>query len=171
MQTGWKRRSGCAGTALALVLALAALPASAEPAAEPGARAEAAIDPAKEAAIRAYLEVSGSVQLGRQMGQAIMLQLQPAYPQVPQELWRELSASLDSDELIEMLVPVYDRHFSKEEIDGLVEFYSSPIGRSVVQKMPAAVHEGMTIGNVWGQQKAGELIEKLAAKGYQPVEL
>ena len=34
------------------------------------------------------------------------------------------------------LVGIYDKHFSNEEIKGLLEFYGSPLGQKVAAEMP-----------------------------------
>lgn len=56
---------------------------------------------------------------------------------------QELIRSFPIDEMLSDMVPVYQRHFTKTEIDGLTAFYSSPIGQKVLHEMPAVTAETM----------------------------
>jgi uncharacterized protein len=47
------------------------------------------------------------------------------------------------DEMIQSMVPVYQKHFTKGDIDTLVAFYSTPTGQKVLQEMPAVTAEAM----------------------------
>jgi hypothetical protein len=41
------------------------------------------------------------------------------------------------------MVPIYQRHFAKTEIDALTAFYSSPVGQKVLHEMPAVTSEAI----------------------------
>lgn len=56
---------------------------------------------------------------------------------------QELIRSFPLDEMLNDMIPVYQRHFTKTEIDGLAAFYSSPIGQKFLQEMPAVTAETM----------------------------
>ena len=55
----------------------------------------------------------------------------------------ELIRNFPIDEMLSDMVPVYQRHFTKTEIDGLTAFYSSPIGQKLLHEMPAVTAETM----------------------------
>jgi hypothetical protein len=42
----------------------------------------------------------------------------------------------DVDQVTEQLVSVYDKHFTEDEIKGLLQFYGSPLGQKVAAEMP-----------------------------------
>jgi hypothetical protein len=48
------------------------------------------------------------------------------------------------DEITQAMIPVYQKHFTKGDIDHLIEFYSSPTGQKVLEEMPAITGESMT---------------------------
>ncbi|MGH0034677.1 MAG: DUF2059 domain-containing protein [Myxococcota bacterium] len=129
--------------------------------------------PSKHEVIREYLEVSGSLDLGEQLARTLMAQMRPMFPDVPEETWAELQGSFDprDPELVEMMVDVFDRHFTLEEVEALRDFYATPVGQSIVAKMPAAMQESMAGGQQWGWNLAQDLIERLRAQGHEPVEL
>jgi uncharacterized protein len=47
------------------------------------------------------------------------------------------------DEMIQAMVPAYQKHFTKGDIDSLVTFYSSPIGQKVLRELPAVMTDAM----------------------------
>jgi len=47
------------------------------------------------------------------------------------------------DEMLQAMVPAYQKHFTKGDIDALVAFYGSPTGQKVLREMPAITGEAM----------------------------
>ena len=47
------------------------------------------------------------------------------------------------DEMTQAMVPVYQKHFTKGDINNLITFYSSPTGQRVLEEMPAIAGESM----------------------------
>jgi hypothetical protein len=48
----------------------------------------------------------------------------------------DFQKKFDGQALGNELVGIYDRHFSDEEIKGLLEFYGSPLGQKVAAELP-----------------------------------
>ena len=55
----------------------------------------------------------------------------------------ELLKNFPLDEMLSDMVPVYQRHFTKSEIDALSAFYGSPAGQKFLHEMPAVTAETM----------------------------
>ena len=66
-------------------------------------------------------------------------------------------------ELIDVMIPVYQKHFTKGDVDGLVAFYSSPTGKKVLKEMPAIMSESM--------QSASGVVQKLMADANERVKI
>jgi len=47
------------------------------------------------------------------------------------------------DEILDSMVPIYQKHLTKGDIDHLVAFYSSPTGQKFLREMPAITSEAM----------------------------
>jgi hypothetical protein len=47
------------------------------------------------------------------------------------------------DEMMEAMVPAYQKHFTKGDIDALVAFYSSPTGQKMLREMPEIMADAM----------------------------
>lgn len=123
----------------------------------------------REALALEVMTVTGLPEIGAEVAAGLLSQLKPAFPTVPDELWVEVAGSVSADEIVQLSIPPYVKHFSEEELAALIEFYESPIGKSLLEKMPVVAHETMMIGNEWGQRKVTEIVEKLQAAGYTPV--
>jgi uncharacterized protein len=47
------------------------------------------------------------------------------------------------DEMLNDMIPIYQRHFTKSDIDALIAFYSSPAGQKFLHETPAVTAETM----------------------------
>jgi hypothetical protein len=144
----------------ALTFLLIALTGAAAPAV-----AQNKLDPGKEKSIRRVLEVTGSQKMMIQVSTQLIASMKQAQPNVPEEFWSGFEKKLSSQELIDQLVPIYDKYYSKQDLDGLIAFYESPLGQKVLSTMPQVMQESMQIGQTWGKQKAEEVIREI--KEYQ----
>jgi uncharacterized protein len=46
-------------------------------------------------------------------------------------------------DIINDMVPVYQNHLSKADVDEMIKFYSTPTGQKILREMPAMTAEGM----------------------------
>jgi hypothetical protein len=46
------------------------------------------------------------------------------------------------DDITQAMIPAYQKHFSKADIEAMNAFYSSPVGQKVLQELPVVVQEG-----------------------------
>jgi hypothetical protein len=90
---------------------------------------------------------------------------QPNLPADSEERLNKLTDSvykeMPVDELIDVMIPVYQKHFTKGDMDALVAFYSSPTGEKMVKEMPAIMSESM--------QAASGILQEMMAKMTQRV--
>jgi hypothetical protein len=53
----------------------------------------------------------------------------------------ELLKNFPLDEMLRDMIPIYQRHFTKTEIDALSVFFSSPAGQKYLHEIPAVSAE------------------------------
>jgi hypothetical protein len=121
----------------------------------------ATVDPQKAAIIRQLMEVTGSTRLSQQVLGRLLDAQKASNPDVDPEVWDRLAAKLTMDEMTERVVAIYDRHFSKEDLQAALDFYRSAAGQRMVAELPAVMNESMAAGQEWGQQKAAEVADEL----------
>ena len=88
--------------------------------------AEEMPDPAnvsKRTDIKRLMEVTDVRNLGRQIMNRLVLTMRKGRSAVP---WDDFMAEFDINEFIEIVIPIYDKHFTHEEIKQLIAFYESP---------------------------------------------
>ncbi len=71
------------------------------------------------------------------------------------------------DDMLNDMIPVYQKHFTKADIDALIAFYTSPAGQKFLHEMPAVTTE--TMQTVYPKLQAQiEAIMKRAEKNESP---
>lgn len=110
------------------------------------AQSNSNIDRLKEADIRSLMELVGArdtVQDGAD--NAIQQSREKLLATVPnnakgQKFVNAFATSyqkkFDADQVTDQLVGIYDKHFTDDEIKGLLQFYGSPLGQKVAAEMP-----------------------------------
>jgi uncharacterized protein len=68
------------------------------------------------------------------------------------------------DEMIDAMIPIYQRHLTKADLDAIVAFYSSPAGQRLLKEQPAMMAEGMKVGQDIMLKKVPELTQRLNAE-------
>jgi hypothetical protein len=57
------------------------------------------------------------------------------------KIMEDYMKNLPIEEMLQAMIPAYQKHLSKGDIDGLVTFYSSPTGQKLLQELPAITAE------------------------------
>ncbi|MBW4636886.1 MAG: DUF2059 domain-containing protein [Gloeocapsa sp. UFS-A4-WI-NPMV-4B04] len=88
------------------------------------------------------------------------------FPQVPQKFWNEFKAGANADELINRLIPIYNKYFTEEDIKQLITFYQTPLGKKLISVNPQVARDSLIVGQQYGKEVAQTVIEKLKEQGY-----
>jgi hypothetical protein len=125
----------------------------------------------KRAEIRRLLQLMGSGKAGAQMMDQMFGTMKRTARQVPEEVWRDLIQEFKNEfspeTIIELNVPIYDKYYSLAEIEQLIAFYESPIGRKVTTVLPMLIQDSYAAGVRKGQEILQKMIERLKSKGYE----
>jgi hypothetical protein len=65
-------------------------------------------------------------------------------------------------EFTDLASRVYAKHFTAADLDQLIAFYESPIGKKLVAEQPAMLAEMNAVAQAWGQNLAMDVMRKLA---------
>ena len=131
--------------------------------------------PASKADVERFLDAMHTRDMTKSMMNAMTVRMhkmvheqvlkQPNLPADSEERLNKLTDSvykeMPVDELIDVMIPVYQKHFTKGDMDALVAFYSSPTGEKMVKEMPAIMSESM--------QAASGILQEMMAKMTQRV--
>jgi hypothetical protein len=157
----------CISLALVLFAATAAL--GQQPAASTGDA------PATKEEIQHLFDVMQIHQQMRQVMDAMMKQqstmihetLKNRYPQTSAEriaradqLISETMKDMPMDAILDDMIPIYQRHFSKTDIDAMSTFYASPTGQKMMKEMPALTTEAMQASYARMQKQMDAMMQR-----------
>jgi hypothetical protein len=117
-------------------------------------------DPATKQDVENYLAAVHSRELTKQTLQAMSKpmhqfiadafakdkdSLPPDFEQRMTKFMDDYFNNMPVDEIYEAVVPIYEKHFTKGDMQALSAFYLSPTGQKVLHEMPAISSESMTV--------------------------
>jgi len=127
------------------------------------AAAPVKIDPEKEKAIRHLLDITGNSKDGDNMTMILSSQVKNAVSRsltgdrlqkFVDDFNTKLSAKAPSNEVMSAEVAIYAQNFSIEDLQGMIQFYESPVGQHVMKALPEVMRQ---------TQQEGATIERTAA--------
>jgi hypothetical protein len=129
---------------------------------------------AKQADIHKLMQLMGAKQLISQVMEQVLQQetasVEKSRPDIPPDFWThfqdDVRQEIHAEELQEMMVPIYEKHFTRLEIRQLIVFYQSPVGRKMTASLPAIQVEFMQVGEKWGAL-LGNRLDAIVAKHLQ----
>jgi uncharacterized protein len=129
------------------------------------------IDPVKEADIRKLLEISGNAKLAEDMVATSMEQLRMSIlkslpegersQRILDSFLRRYKARFTSEQLTALIIPIYDKNLTDEDIKGLIDFYQSPLGQRAVKALPAIAREAQQAGFEFGQKVVQQVVKEV----------
>lgn len=120
----------------------------------------AANDKASEESIRQLMEITQSRKMVEQMYKQMDHMMQNTIKQSLQSknvsaeaqaftekmqgrLWQLMKEEASWEKLEPIYIKIYAENFTQEEIDGMLAFYKSPVGQSMIRKMPVVMQSSM----------------------------
>lgn len=152
------------------ILIMAALLASVAP----SQGAEEQLSKEKRTDIMALLGVMGALEVGVKIENYVVGQmtdsLKETRPDIPAKMYdvlqKEVHLTIEDklDELEALLIPMYHKHFSHKEIQGLLAFYRTDLGKKMVKLTPTMAQESLESGRQWGRIVAPEIKKRVTTK-------
>ena len=129
---------------------------------EQSSQSAAKIDPGKQAAIRKLFEIQGTRKAMEQVMAGMSANMKPSLSKMlpPGEyqdklinlFFEKFQSKLKADDLVDLSIPIYDKYFSKEDIDGLTQFYQTPLGKKMISVLPQVLIESQTAAMHMGEE-------------------
>ncbi len=109
-------------------------------------------DAKKEKLARELMVLTGAGDLGKQVIEGMTAQLGSNKEMKPfLDKFVELA---DTDELVNLVIPLYVKAYDQETLEAAIEFYKSEAGRKLIAATPMLTQESMVIGQKWGMELA-----------------
>jgi hypothetical protein len=123
---------------------------------------------ATEKSVLELMAVTGAGDLGMQMMNSMIPAFKKMLPDVPDSFWTGFIKEVDPNEMMGLMVPIYQAHFSETEIQQAITFYKSAAGRKFIQEQPQVMRESMAAGQEWGRRLAQRAMDKAEAARKSP---
>lgn len=120
-----------------------------------------------KSAVQKMLTASGAENTFKASVTQMFGMMKQQQPQVANDFWVSMEDEMlktSITDLIELLVPVYQKHLSLDEINQITAFYESPIGKKFAEKTPLITKESMAVGQQWGMKIGQKIAEKIKGK-------
>ncbi|QEY18395.1 DUF2059 domain-containing protein [Cellvibrio sp. KY-GH-1] len=91
----------------------------------------------------------------------------PTFDKYMKKLMQLMSTEMSWEKMKAPTIEIYAKHFTESEIQGLITFYNSEVGRSTIKKMPLVMQDSMLLGQQMMQSvfpKIKELSDELGAE-------
>lgn len=117
--------------------------------------------------IKQLMELTGMGKMAVQVMDQIISTTAVRNPKVDTKFWEEFSKSINPEDLVNLMIPVYEKFYSEEDIDNIISFYNTPTGKKMIQVLPDLTQESMRVGQQWGMKVTEDILKKLKDKGYK----
>jgi hypothetical protein len=114
-------------------------------------------------------EVSGTEESYQAAIKQMFTIFKQQYPDVEVEIWTDLEKEFSKtslNELTKMLVPVYSKYMTLEDLNELIKFYNTPTGKKYAKSTPLIMQESMQVGQQWGMKIGQDFEKKMKDIGY-----
>lgn len=111
--------------------------------------------------IRELMVITNVQQLCQNMLDRMMVNFKDAFLEVPASYWDKLRDKFKVEKIIDMIIPVYDKYFTQEDIRQLIKFYQTPVGKKIIKVMPSISSETMILGQKWGAEISEEMMNEV----------
>lgn len=118
-----------------------------------------------EEQVRQLMEVVGVGKMLTQMNAQAVGVMQQSLPCVPATYWQTYMDANGTQQFIGRLVPIWQKHFTADEMEGMLKFYRSPLGQKVIAEMPATMAEATQAGQQWSHERSEQMLAELKQKG------
>jgi hypothetical protein len=111
------------------------------------------IDPAKRALILKFIDVFGTRQALTANFSMMLKQIEKDKPDEAEKIRQRVKI----DEIIERLLPIYDRNFSTEDLNAFIAFYGSSEGQKLINTIPILMKESVQESIKYMEEKFPEV--------------
>ena len=111
----------------------------------------------------AEFKASGSDATLKMIPEQILSMIEQQAPALPESVKAEIQAMFSEEALLSLMdrmVPIYAKYYTQQDMDDLIAFYDTPLGKKLSTVQPQITLESMSVAQQW----AAEIGQKVAVK-------
>jgi len=140
------------------------------------AQQSASDSPATRDDVEKYLEVTHARTMMKQIMEVMTKQVhQMVHDQISKDLDKlppdfetrmnkitdDMLKTFPVDEMLDAMIPVYQKHWTKGDVDAMVAFYSTPTGQKILRELPTTMAEAMQAMQSIMQKRMSGMMERV----------
>jgi hypothetical protein len=114
----------------------------------------------KQQKVRRLMALTGAEDTGRQMMDMMTSHFEQS-SSIPPGFLEKFREVARQESIVDLLVPVYMKHFSEEDLDAAITFHESPAGKRFLAVQPLVLQEAKEVGEQWGVRLAEKALRAL----------
>jgi hypothetical protein len=124
-------------------------------------------DRASAESVKELMDKTGTGEMAVQAMNQMLPVIKQMLPEASDEFWVEFMKEVNPEDLVTMIIPIYQKHFSQEDIDAVNVFYDTKAGKNFISSQPLIMQESMMVGQTWSQAIVQKVIAKAQAEKLQ----
>jgi len=120
----------------------------------------------KQDKVKELLSLSGAFPLTKEMENNVISHYKKQYNHVPDSAWKPIEKKVNIDGLINEVIGIYGSNFNEKEIEQLLVFYKSDVGKKLIQNSPRMMTEIQTATGNWAKNITETINGDLEKMGY-----
>lgn len=142
----------------------------------PSVPVAAPAQPSKEyvETLKKFMEVSGAMEVFKNMIPQMFAMLKQQVPNVPAEVWTQMEKDVTPanlmDDIVTAFAPEYEKLLSKADLEELIKFYETPVGKKLAATQPMIMQGTTQVSQQIGMQVMQQVQKTLQEKGYIPTQ-
>lgn len=116
--------------------------------------------------VKELISLSGTFTLSKKIESEVISRYRKKYDNVPDSVWKSIEPQIKIDELINEVAEIYGKNFTEKEIDQLLIFYKSDLGKKLIQNTPNIMTQIQTSSSNWGNKVHNLINGELEKMGY-----
>jgi uncharacterized protein len=130
------------------------------------------VDPAKEAAIRHLMDLTQNSKMGDSMSAYVTNQVRQILSESmsPDRLGKlmdtfsqKMGSAVPPSAVTDSAIPIYARAYSMEDLQGIIQFYESPVGQRFLKALPQVARDTQEQGMQMEQKGAMNVLEQMSS--------
>ena len=115
------------------------------------AKTSSSVDPSKKALILKFIDVFGTKAAMTENLKAMTENLPADNPD-----YQKIKNGINVNEIIDRLVPIYDKYFTEQDLKDYIEFYASAKGKKLIDSIAKVMRESVDVSAEYFQEKFPE---------------
>lgn len=116
--------------------------------------------------VKELISLSGTFTLSKKIESELISRYKKQYDNVPDSVWKSIEPKINIDELVNEVADIYVSKFIDKEIDQLIIFYKSDLGKKLIQNSPIIMTEIQGASSNWAKKVHNIINDDLEKKGY-----